>query len=105
MINTEEPCAARRIQHPIVRQFEFFALFERTANVKDYCRHAMAGLTYWGYVMTAIAIVSSVFATIIYLLRLLSRHIARITLRSEDLLMGVGLLLSFVLTTTIIMGM
>ncbi|KAE8317698.1 hypothetical protein BDV41DRAFT_561235 [Aspergillus transmontanensis] len=58
--------------------------------------------TYWKNVLTVVPIVGAAIATLTYLLRLVSCRISTVGLRLEDLLMGIGLILSYCATAFVI---
>ncbi|KAB8274905.1 hypothetical protein BDV30DRAFT_248169 [Aspergillus minisclerotigenes] len=58
--------------------------------------------TYWKNVLTVVPIVGAAIATLTYLLRLVSCRISTAGLRLEDLLMGIGLILSYCATAFVI---
>ncbi|KAA8646018.1 uncharacterized protein ATNIH1004_007440 [Aspergillus tanneri] len=55
----------------------------------------MAGLDYWSYVLVSVSIISGTLATIIFVLRLCCRRFGGAGIKSEDFLMGIGLLFSY----------
>lgn len=57
---------------------------------------------YWKDVLTIVPIVGAGIATIIYLLRLYSRRLAAVGLLLEDILMGIGLLISYCATAFVV---
>ncbi|KAJ5952639.1 uncharacterized protein N7479_011052 [Penicillium vulpinum] len=58
--------------------------------------------TYWKNVLTIVPIVGAGMATIIYLLRLYCRRMKAVSLQLEDYLMGVGLILSYGVTASVL---
>ncbi|KAE8422281.1 hypothetical protein BDV36DRAFT_311397 [Aspergillus pseudocaelatus] len=58
--------------------------------------------TYWKNVLTVVPIVGAAIATLTYILRLVSCRISTVGLRLEDLLMGIGLILSYCATAFVI---
>jgi hypothetical protein len=58
--------------------------------------------TYWKNVLTVVPIVGAALATLTYILRLVSCRISTVGLRLEDLLMGIGLILSYCATAFVI---
>jgi hypothetical protein len=57
---------------------------------------------YEKYVMTAAPIVFAILATLAYLLRLYARRISAVALWYDDLLMGIGLCISYGATVSVI---
>ncbi|KAE8374852.1 hypothetical protein BDV26DRAFT_283956 [Aspergillus bertholletiae] len=57
---------------------------------------------YWKNVLTVVPIVGAAFATLTYILRLVSCRISTVGLRLEDFLMGIGLILSYCATAFVI---
>jgi hypothetical protein len=58
--------------------------------------------TYWKDVLIIVPIVGASTATIVYLLRLYSRRLAAVGLLLEDLLMGIGLIISYCATAFVV---
>lgn len=58
--------------------------------------------TYWKDVLIIVPIVGAGTATLVYLLRLYSRRLAAVGLLLEDLLMGIGLLISYCATAFVV---
>lgn len=57
---------------------------------------------YWKNVLIIVPIVGAGIATIVYLLRLYSRRLAAVGLLLEDLLMGIGLIISYCATAFVV---
>ncbi|KAJ5905986.1 uncharacterized protein N7473_002902 [Penicillium subrubescens] len=58
--------------------------------------------TYWKNVLIIVPIVGAGTATVVYLLRLYSRRLAAVGLLLEDLLMGIGLIISYCATAFVV---
>lgn len=57
---------------------------------------------YWKNVLTVVPIVGAALATLSYALRLFSRRFTASGLKLEDLLMGIGLLISYCTTAFVV---
>jgi hypothetical protein len=57
---------------------------------------------YWQNILTVVPIVGAGIATLIYLLRLYSRRLSAVGLLLEDVLMGIGLLISYCATAFVV---
>lgn len=57
---------------------------------------------YWGNVVAVVPTVGAALATLIYVLRLIACRMSTVGWRLEDLLMGIGLILSYGVTAFVI---
>jgi hypothetical protein len=58
--------------------------------------------TYWKNVLTIVPIVGASVATVTYLLRLYSRRMTAAGFKLEDILMGIGLIISYCATAFVV---